>query len=130
MKNPKFYRHAQTQHGDETVDLENIVLCKANLFLTTEGDTPIDEVKTNTLNEKQCGNEVDSEKFESVNNDSTIENNSTINSESTQSVWFFDIAEDYFAEKEKVRFQNSKIFFKKNQFKLNIFYDLLLDLFM
>ena len=114
MKNPKFYRHVQTQHGDETVDLENIVLCKANLFLTTEGDAPIDEVENNTINVKQCGNEVDSEKYDSVNNGDFLENNSATNSESTECVWYFDIAEDYFAEKEKVRYQNRKILIKKN----------------
>ncbi|TMW46612.1 hypothetical protein DOY81_008308 [Sarcophaga bullata] len=102
MKNPKFYSHAQTQHGDETVDLENIVLCKANLFLTTEDFIPIEEVKNNSINAKQCGNEIDSEKFESVNSGKSLENNSSINSESNQCVWFFDVVEDYFAEKEKL----------------------------
>ena len=28
----KSFRHVQTQHGDDSADIENIILCKANIF--------------------------------------------------------------------------------------------------
>lgn len=96
MKSSKFYRHAQTQHGGEIVDLENILLCKANLSLTAKNFITIDEAK-NVIKIKECANNFDSEPHI---------DSASINSKSTQCVWIYDVVDDYFTDKEKVRFQN------------------------
>ncbi|XP_065357201.1 pseudouridylate synthase RPUSD2-like isoform X3 [Calliphora vicina] len=93
MINTKLFRHAQTQHGDDTVDLENIVLCKANIFTEVEDNV----VQENRDEDKKSDNEGCASDTDSVNlksNDSkTSETDTHMTSESTQCVWFFEVEE-------------------------------------
>ncbi|XP_037817259.1 uncharacterized protein LOC119607441 [Lucilia sericata] len=99
MFNTKLFRHAQTQHGDDTVDIDNIVLCKATVF-ALPGENSFED---NTLeNADRSASDNESENLNTDNNVVSDADN-VIKSESPQCVWFFEV--------EDVNVYNSKVGF-------------------
>ncbi|XP_037814086.1 RNA pseudouridylate synthase domain-containing protein 2-like isoform X4 [Lucilia sericata] len=97
MFNTKLFRHAQTQHGDDTVDIDNIVLCKATVF-ALPGENSFED---NTLeNADRSASDNESENLNTDNNVVSDADN-VIKSESPQCVWFFEV--------EDVNVYNSKL---------------------
>ncbi|KAM7353966.1 pseudouridylate synthase RPUSD2-like isoform 3-T5 [Cochliomyia hominivorax] len=82
MINTKLFRHAQTQHGDDTFDLENIILCKANLLRPFHDQTMPENIN---LNKEPKRYEI----FASDNKTLSINVNKEL--EHSQCVWFFDL---------------------------------------
>ncbi|XP_046802033.1 RNA pseudouridylate synthase domain-containing protein 2-like isoform X3 [Lucilia cuprina] len=87
MFNTKLFRHAQTQHGDNTVDIDNIVLCKATIFALPDENSCEDKTLEN-VQRSASDNESENIKIDSkmVSDADTV-----MKSETPQCVWFFEV---------------------------------------
>lgn len=103
MVNNKLFRHAQTQHGDDTFDLENIVLCKANLISPVVDQSELENFKLNNDDKNVKCNTSDNEPENLKENEkSSLQNETNKGSDSQQCVWFFDVEDVETIKNDKV----------------------------